>query len=230
MADDKQEEVKDENEQESKKKYSWSDKSRQERVQFKMLFLVFLAILFVFTAFIYIKSDINSQKKDEYETDNVIEESDDNSDELEKIEEKYTKNNNENKDEEEINEEPHDDVEMIEQDANEYEEKYIDQFGEDLINGLKKNSKTIMNMYYEQDTKNEKWKKLSTKDFQDKIKDNLSKKKKSADSYDVFSTKQYNDNEIILGVLVELDEKIEYYNLVYIEKNHEVRLDDIVFM
>lgn len=240
MADDKYEENKEENndEQESPKKYSWSDKSRQERVQHKMLLLVFLAVLFLFTAFIYFKSDARNSKEESNRYESIEEENDEDIDYSKKSDEiadKYKNNNEKESDNEKENQSDKeasdaDETEVISQDANEYEEEYLKKYSQDLINGLKDNSKIVMDMYFANDTKNKIWKKIATEEFIKDIKNNMSDEKEKIISYEIFASKKYNDDEIIIGVVVELESDVNYYNLIYKEKDNQVRLNDIVFM
>lgn len=236
MADNKDKEEKQDNdEKESKKKYSWSDKSRQERVQHKMLFLVFLAVLFLFTAFIYFKSDARNSSDESNRYESIENENDDvdYSEKSDEIADKYKNNTNEDKnndDDENKESSDADEPEVISQDANEYEEEYSKKYSQDLIDGLKKNSKIVMDMYFDKDTKNKTWKKIATDDFRKNIKDNLSDDKQKVISYEIFATKKYNDDEIIIGVVAELEDDVYYYNLIYKEKDNQVRLNDIVFM
>lgn len=232
MADDKYNE---EDKQGVKEKYSWSDKSRQERVQHKMLFLVFLAVLFLFTAFIYFKSDArnNSEESRSYESNE--EENDDvnYSEKANEIAEKYKSDEeqSENQDDEEQKESTdEDEPEVISRDANEYEEEYLEKYSRDLIEGLKKNSKVVMDMYFEKDFKNKSWEKIATDEFIKDIENNLSEDEQKVISYEIFATKKYNNDEIIIGVVSELEDDVFYYNLIYKEKDNQVKLNDIVFM
>lgn len=232
------------NEKDYPEPFQWTDKSKQERVGNKMLLLVFLGIIFIVVLFIYFKSDASGNDNDDYEQDNGetenIEgsENENVSDQSSEVEEKYMQedednNNDDDGNENETNHEdnsPQEESSSLPEDANEYEEEYFEKYSQELINGLKKNSKPVMDLYFAQKKDTKFWDKIGSDSFLENVDDNLAEEKEKPLSYEFFTTEPYEDDEIVMGVLAETEENNSFYNLIFKEEDNQVKLNEIVFM
>ena len=123
----------------------------------------------------------------------------------------------------------YDDIDSLEDDFN-YEKDIKDRIGKKHYKDVMKKSEKAIEMFAK--GKNKGWKDIASKDLQEKIKSgevellNVKKLKSS----EVFPTEQVNDDDVIIGSIITYGDKTKSYSLIFVERNDEYVLDEIVLM
>jgi len=235
----------------NKKRNRWSEKTRDERTRIKLIFLSFVGILVIFTFFLDYKKSAELEEIEESKMDQDKQQKEQvekvDADEVKEVESKYksdkrnTETDHHNKDSKNGDEQDDsasseiDDEAYIPQDEFDYVGLYKEQFGEELIHQALKDTEVVMDMYLKKEKSKSKWKKFGSKAFMKDLDANLyegKKKRKKESPFEIFATEQYEEDEVFIGCLVDFEDTVELFNIIFVEDDTKEKLvvDKIVPM
>lgn len=221
----------------------WSSKSRSEKNKIKLIILSCIGALIVFAFLMDFKNTIEKKRLEvEDEKKEMIDELEDDdglSKDTKKVRELEDKYKDDLKDEtrDSKEEESENEEELGEgyspKDEFDYEAKYKELFDDEIVDKTLEDAKVVIDLYLSKNTKKESWKGLVSDSFLKNINNNIFKgneKVKKGSEHELFFTEQYVENEIIVGVIVDFESSVEFFNIVFVQKNDGFVVDKIVSM
>lgn len=210
----------------------------------KYIFLLLVAFLAIF---LYLYNTFISDSDAENELDNMFDSKVDNQENDFNIDDYDSNFDAENELDDESNEEDvntnsnHSEV-AEDDEANEeedheipnefnYEANYIERFGEGTFKISLSSAEKLIRFFLRNDNNYEKIEGEVTEEYLSALKNQDRKDQaKKINALEIFPAEPINDDEIIIGVVADYDDRIELFNIVFVQKDDVFLIDEIVSM